>query len=50
MMDTIEPADIDQAAGPRLEALADQLRRLGPNRLRPEEFHLQKDAIAVERR
>lgn len=27
-METIEPADIDEAAGPRLRAIADELRRL----------------------
>jgi len=34
-METIVPADLDQAAGVRLRAIADQLRRLAPSRTYP---------------
>lgn len=46
-MDTLDPADtprancrevIDQAAGPRLRAIADQLRRLAPSRTDPHAY------------
>jgi hypothetical protein len=49
-MDTLEPADVDQASGSRLRAIADQLVRLGPSRTNPHAFHETKSDLVHELR
>jgi hypothetical protein len=51
-MDTIEPADADigVAVGPRLRAIADQLRRLAPSRTDPHAYFQTKSDLVDELR
>jgi hypothetical protein len=49
-MDTFEPADIDEAAGPRLRAIAEQLHRLAPSRTDPHRYFEQKASMVNELR
>jgi hypothetical protein len=44
-MDTIKPSDFDEAAGPRLRAIADELRRLAPSRTDPHAYFQQKSDL-----
>jgi hypothetical protein len=49
-MDTLGPSDVDEAAGPRLQAIADQLGRLAPSRTDPHAYFRTKSELVDELR
>lgn len=49
-MDTIERTDLEEATGPRLRAIADQLRRLAPSRTDPHAYFQTKSDLVDELR
>jgi hypothetical protein len=49
-METIEPSDVDEAAGPRLRAIADELVRIAPSRTDPHAYFQTKSDLVHELR